>query len=163
VLLFCGITHGLTCALCSLQLPSIGVNSEFISFKNVTMESEKYICVRETGAQNTVVIVDMTNPMSPARRQISADSALMCVDKKVIALKAVAAGTPGDNLQVFNLDTKTKLKAHQMPESVEFWKWISATRLGLVTASAVYHWDIEVRMGSEAICLQFSVLIWCCC
>lgn len=84
----------------AIQLPSIGVAQEFISFKNVTMESDKYICIRETGAQNTVVIVDMTTPQSPARRQISADSALMCPDKKVIALKAVAAGTAGDNLQV---------------------------------------------------------------
>eukprot|EP00878_Enallax_costatus_P037020 GHUV01041721.1.p2 GENE.GHUV01041721.1~~GHUV01041721.1.p2 ORF type:complete len:125 (-),score=40.85 GHUV01041721.1:378-752(-) len=68
----------------------------------------------------------------------------MCLDKKVIALKATTAGTPGDALQVFNLDTKTKLKAHHMPEPVEYWKWISATQLGLVTATSVYHWDIEV-------------------
>eukprot|EP00879_Flechtneria_rotunda_P000465 GHRR01000566.1.p1 GENE.GHRR01000566.1~~GHRR01000566.1.p1 ORF type:complete len:1351 (+),score=578.78 GHRR01000566.1:197-4249(+) len=126
-----------------LMLPSIGVAQEFISFKNTSMESEKYICIRETGAQNQVVIVDMAAPMSPARRQITADSALMCLDKKVIALKATTAGTPGDALQVFNLDTKTKLKAYQMPESVEFWKWISPTQLGLVTATSVYHWDIE--------------------
>jgi hypothetical protein len=46
---------------------------------------------------------------------------------------------------VFNLDTKTKLKAHQMPEPVEFWKWVSPTMLGLVTATSVYHWDVEVR------------------
>jgi clathrin heavy chain len=52
--------------------------------------------------------------------------------------------TAGDALQVFNLDTKTKLKAYQMPESVEFWKWISPTQLGLVTSGSVYHWDIEV-------------------
>lgn len=111
------------------------------------MESEKYICIRETGAQNTVVIVDMAAPMSPARRQISADSALMCPDQKIIALKAVAQGTPGDNVQVFNLDTKTKLKAYQMADSVEYWKWVSNTKIGLVTATAVYHWDIMVRAG----------------
>lgn len=128
-----------------LQLPAIGVGQEFISFKNTTMESDKYICVRETGAQNTVVIVDMANPMTPARRPITADSALMCLDKKVIALKATTPGTPGDALQVFNLDTKQKLKAYQMPESVEFWKWVSPTMLGLVTATSVYHWDIMVR------------------
>lgn len=125
-----------------MQLPSIGVAPEFISFKNVSLESERYICVRETGAQNNVVIVDMASPLSPARRQITADSALMCLDKKVIALKAAATG--GDALQVFNLDTKTKLAAHQMPEPVEFWKWISPTTLGLVTASSVYHWTVEV-------------------
>ncbi len=102
--------------------------------------------VREQGGSgNTVVIIDMSNPLNPTRRQISADSALMCWDKKVIALKATAAGVPGDNLQVFNLDTKTKLKAYQMPEAVEFWKWISPSMLGLITATSVYHWDIEVR------------------
>ncbi|GLI67875.1 hypothetical protein VaNZ11_012164 [Volvox africanus] len=133
-----------------LSLPSIGVAQDFISFKNVTMESDKYICIRETGAQNTVVIVDMANPLSPARRQISADSALMCLDKKVIALKAVTAGTAGDTLQVFNLDSKTKLKAYQMPETVEFWKWISPTVLGLVTSAAVYHWDVEGASDAPA-------------
>lgn len=133
---------------CCLQLPAIGVGQEFISFKNTTMESDKYICVRETGAQNTVVIVDMANPLAPARRPITADSALMCVDKKVIALKATTPGVAGDTLQVFNLDTKQKLKTYQMPETVEFWKWITATSLGLVTASSVYHWDIDVRGGA---------------
>jgi clathrin heavy chain len=127
-----------------VQLSSIGVTPEFISFKNVTMESEKYICIRETGAQKTVVIVDMTNPLSPLRRQISADSALMCLDKKVIALKAAAGDTGGDNLQIFNLESKQKLKAFTMPELVEYWKWITPTRLGLVTAGSVYHWEMEV-------------------
>jgi hypothetical protein len=131
------------------QLLSINVAQEFITFKNVSLESDKYLCIRETGAQNMVVIVDMANPQAPVRRQISADSALMCVDKKVIALKATVAGTAGDNLQVFNLDTKQKLKAHQMPESIEFWKWITPTSLGLVTAASVYHWDIEASAARQ--------------
>lgn len=151
--------HPWTCLLCSLaclQLPSIGVAQEFISFRNTTMESDKYICIRETGAQNQVVIVDMATPLAPQRRQITADSALMCPDKKVIALKATTPGTPGDALQVFNLDTKTKLKAHQMPESVEFWKWITPNMLGLVTATSVYHWDIQVRVSAP--CCHSSAL-----
>ena len=32
------------------------------------MESEKFICVRETGAANSVVIVDMANPSQPMKR-----------------------------------------------------------------------------------------------
>jgi clathrin heavy chain len=121
------------------------VAPEFISFKHTTMESDKYVCVRETGAQNTVVIADLSQPSAPpARRPITADSALMCPDKKVIALRAASpAGTPGDALQVFNLDTKTKLKAFSIAESVEFWKWVSPSMLGLVTPTAVYHWDVS--------------------
>lgn len=131
-----------------LVLTSIGIQPENITFKNVTLESEKYIAVRESG---TLVIVDMASPQSPARRQISADSAIMAPDRKVIALKAVAPGTPGDSLQVFNLDTKTKLKAFQMPEPVEYWKWTSPSRLGLVTATAVYHWQVDGAQSADPV------------
>lgn len=150
-----------TACLAVAQLPAIGVGQEFISFKNTTMESDKYICVRETGAQNTVVIVDMANPMAPARRPITADSALMCTDKKVIALKATTPGVAGDTLQVFNLDTKQKLRTYQMPESVEYWKWITPTSLGLVTAASVYHWDIDVSANQAAATTCLPCLAGC--
>jgi len=70
-----------------LQLPSIGISPQFITFTNVTMESDKYICVRETSPQNSVVIIDMSMPMQPLRRPITADSALMNPVSKILALK----------------------------------------------------------------------------
>lgn len=45
-------------------------------------------------------------------------------------------------LQVFNIDTKQKVKSHTMNEDVVFWKWVSDTTIGMVTESAVYHWTI---------------------
>lgn len=69
------------------QLPSIGINPQFITFTHVTMESEKYICVRETSPQNSVVIIDMNMPMQPLRRPITADSALMHPNTRILALK----------------------------------------------------------------------------
>jgi clathrin heavy chain len=45
-------------------------------------------------------------------------------------------------LQVFNIETKTKVKSHQTNEDVIFWKWISSTTLGLVTETSVFHWSI---------------------
>lgn len=51
------------------------------------MESEKYICVRETAPQNSVVIVDMSMPMQPLRRPITADSALMNPNTRILSLK----------------------------------------------------------------------------
>lgn len=125
-----------------LVLPNVGVNQQFISFTNVTMESDKYICVRETAPQNSLVIVDMANPLQPARRQITADSAIMNPNQKVIALKAKTPGSTNDSLQIFDLERKEKLKSQQMTEEVVFWKWVSPTKLGLVTATTVYHWDM---------------------
>eukprot|EP01025_Chloroclados_australasicus_P037130 TRINITY_DN3781_c1_g3_i1.p1 TRINITY_DN3781_c1_g3~~TRINITY_DN3781_c1_g3_i1.p1 ORF type:complete len:1706 (-),score=246.11 TRINITY_DN3781_c1_g3_i1:418-5535(-) len=130
----------------ALQLSAIGVNSASIAFSTVTMESEKYILVREQGQSNTLVIVDMSNPTQPVRRPITADSALMNPQQKIVALKA-AIQSGGDNLQIFNLDTKQKLKSHEMPQGVAFWKWISDTKLGLVTGTEIFHWDMNGTGG----------------
>jgi clathrin heavy chain len=66
-----------------------------------------------------VVIIDMADPTNPIRRPISADSAIMNPASKVIALKAQKT------LQIFNIEMKSKMKAHVMTEDVIFWKWIS--------------------------------------
>ncbi len=128
-----------------MQLPNLGINQQFISFTNVTMESDKFICIRETGPSNSVVIVDLASPLTPLKRPITADSALMNPASKVIALKASVAGATGDSLQIFNLEMKSKMKSFQIAQPVVFWKWITPSKLGLVTASTVYHWDMNVR------------------
>ena len=144
----------------SLQLPNLGINQQFISFTNVTMESDKFICVRETGASNSVVIVDLSAPLTPLKRPITADSALMNPATKVIALKASVAGAVGDSLQIFNLEMKSKMKSFQIAQPVVFWKWITPSKLGLVTAATVYHWDMNVSKAThiriEALSIQHA-------
>lgn len=67
---------------------SLGINQQYVSFNSLTMESDKFICVREeVNGQVQVVIIDMTNPADIQRRPISADSAIMNPVSKVIALK----------------------------------------------------------------------------
>ena len=70
----------------------MGVQNSSITFTNVTMESDKFICVRETSPQNQLVIVDMSNPSAPQRRPITADSAIMNPGSQIIALKAKVEG-----------------------------------------------------------------------
>lgn len=89
----------------------------------------------------------MASPMTPTRRPITADSALMNPSSKVIALKASVAGAAGDSLQVFDLETKAKVKSFQIAQPVVFWKWVSPTKLGIVTAASVYHWDSSAAGG----------------
>jgi clathrin heavy chain len=57
--------------------------------------------------------------------------------KNIIALKA-----QGRTIQIFDLGAKQKLKSAVMNEDIVYWKWFSETSLGLVTESAVYHWDV---------------------
>lgn len=58
------------------------------------MESEKFICVRETGPSNSVVMIDMNMPMQPLRRPITADSALMNPNTRILALKGIHFTAP---------------------------------------------------------------------
>lgn len=46
-------------------------------------------------------------------------------------------------LQIFNIEMKSKMKAHTMTDDVTFWKWISLNTVALVTDNAVYHWSME--------------------
>lgn len=46
-------------------------------------------------------------------------------------------------LQIFNIEMKSKMKAHTMTEDIVFWKWISLNTLALVTKMSVYHWSME--------------------
>ncbi|XP_039752546.1 clathrin heavy chain isoform X2 [Pararge aegeria] len=127
-----------------LQLTNIGINPASISFNTLTMESDKFICVREkVGETSEVVIIDMADPTNPIRRPISADSAIMNPASKVIALKGKAGVEAPKTLQIFNIEMKSKMKAHTMTEDVVFWKWISPNTLALVTKMSVYHWSME--------------------
>lgn len=121
-----------------LQLVNVGIQPNSIGFNTLTMESDKFICVRENvGDASQVVIIDMNNPTSPTRHQITADSIIMNPISKVLALKS-------DNLlQLSNIELKSKVKSHLMPESVVFWKWISVNSIALATTNAVYHWSID--------------------
>jgi len=104
------------------------------------LESDTFICVRQRAndeAPPEVVIINLKNNNEVIRRPIKADSAIMHWHKQVIALKAQQR-----TLQIFDLGQKIKLKSSTMNEDVLFWKWVSIDTLGLVTDTAVYHWNV---------------------
>jgi clathrin heavy chain len=120
-------------------LPSVGISPTHISFSNVTMESDRVICVRETSDQgNKLAIIDVTKPDQIVRRPITADSAIMNPESRIIALRA------GAQIQLFDITSKTRIKSYLLSEGdIVFWKWLSGRTLGIVTANAVYSWSID--------------------
>ncbi|KAH9975866.1 clathrin heavy chain 1 [Lactifluus volemus] len=124
-----------------LQLTSLGIQPSSISFQTLTLESDRFICVREkVNEQNQVVIIDLTNANDVLRRPIGADSAIMHPSQKILALKCKYFS--GKTLQLFNIDTKQKVKSHENHENIVFWKWISESAIGIVTDTSVFHWTI---------------------
>lgn len=46
-------------------------------------------------------------------------------------------------IQVFNLETKQKMKQCEVPEDVRYWRWIGEDELGIVGKSGVYHTSVN--------------------
>ncbi|KAJ1913951.1 Clathrin heavy chain [Mycoemilia scoparia] len=131
-----------------IQLTSLNIDVSNISFNSLTLESDKYICIREqVGGRNQVCVIDIKDPAQTFRRPISADSAIMNPENKIIALKA------GKSLQVFNLEMKAKVKSCTAPEEIQYWRWITPFDLALIGESSVYHWSIE---GTSSPVKQFD-------
>jgi len=129
-----------------LNLAEQGLNPQGFRFGNLTMESDKYICVKDAAADGSsqVVVVDMHNNNTVNRRPMKAEASLMNPADNIIALKGATEGQPGHFVQVFNLDTKEKLGVYQATESIVFWRWISPRVLALICSQDVYHWNLEV-------------------
>ncbi|KAG5489303.1 hypothetical protein GH5_00170 [Leishmania sp. Ghana 2012 LV757] len=123
------------------QLNSVsgGLRPGAISFKNVTVESEKYVCVRDVqeDGQTSLVIVDLEKHESIRNNVKDAESCVMNPKSKILALRS------GRNLQVFDVDASRRLKATLFHDDVVFWRWIDERTLGVVTAGAVYHWSLD--------------------
>lgn len=120
------------------QLSSLGINPQSFNFLSTTLESDHYVCCRETGESgNAAVIVDLKNNNNVIRKSMSADSVIMHPGQMVISLRA-----NDTTIQIFNLENKQRLKSNIMSEKIVFWKWLDDQTLGLVTASSVYTWNI---------------------
>nr|CAD2137764.1 unnamed protein product [Meloidogyne enterolobii] len=120
------------------SLQKMGISPNNISFGYVTMESDKYIVVRETvGDSSQAVVINVANPTDILRKPISADSVMMHPVSRILALKLLK------NLQIFDLELKAKIKAYSGTEDVKFWTWINSNTIGFVTDVSVYHWTLS--------------------
>ena len=61
------------------------------------------------------------------------DSAIMHPSQMVISVRA-----NGTIVQIFNLETKSKLKSFTLEEPVLFWKWLDEENLGFITARSIF-------------------------
>jgi len=134
----------------SINLADHGINAQAFRFGNLTMESDRWISVKDNAADGTgqVVVIDMHNGNAVNRRPMKAEASLMNPADNIIALKGATEGQPGHFVQVFNLDTKDKLGVFQASESLVFWRWIAPRVLALISEKDVYHWNLEVPNSS---------------
>ena len=125
---------------------------------NVRMESDKFITVRE--AAGNLSIIDMASPgAAPERKPMKAESVIMNPVAKVLALSA-KMGTK-TTLQIFNMEMKSKMKAHEFPDEVSLWKWVDSKTIAIVTQNSVYHWSMEGDSAPEKMFDKHATMAGC--
>eukprot|EP01036_Dinobryon_divergens_P047953 gene47953-64342_t len=122
----------------NIAAPPLSVNVDNLKFGTCSLESDKYITVCETYEGTAqVAIVDLANGNTITRQRMSAEAAIMNPVSNVIALRAA------QQLQIFNLELRAKMKSYAMPSPLVYWRWISSNTIALVTATSVFHWRID--------------------
>ena len=76
------------------------------------------VAVTYTG--NSIAIIDVP-ARTVLRLPVTVDSGIMHPQQKIIALRSAG------NLQIYNLELKTKIKTTVMSETVVYWKWYVRT------------------------------------
>ena len=128
-----------------------GFNPSLIRLGTLSFESDKYICAKEIDQQGnaSVVTCDLTKNMEVSKRNMAkAEAVMMHPTQNIMALRA-NNGQNGVIIQVFNLDTKSKLKDIVLNHDVTYWTWLDERTIGLVSSTSVYTLFIS-EMNSPA-------------
>jgi len=128
-----------------LQLTQLGINQNAIKFTNITIESDRCVVVREEA--KIAIVNTATRNVTPLN--VTVDSAIMNPSTNVLGLRQK------NNLQIFNLDMRTRMKTVETTEPVLYWRWLDQRTIAYVTAKAVYHWSME---GDAAPVKKFDIV-----
>lgn len=74
----------------------------------------------------------------------------MCANRLALLHSHLNSPQAGRTLQIFNIETKQKVKSHVSDADIVFWKWINSNTIGMVTDSSVYHWTIADTTSAPA-------------
>jgi clathrin heavy chain len=119
-----------------------GLRPGAISFKNVTLQTDKFCCVRDVQADGSasLAIVDLEQYDS-IRNDIKDAEAPIMSSNKCLALRS------GTTLQVFQLNPRQKLKEAVVNDPISYWKWINDQTIAIVTTTQVLHWSLTNDAG----------------
>lgn len=120
------------------QLVQLGVAADNLKFRNVSVESEKAITIRDE-VTSEIKVIDLATKMTTKlpNPNNALDGAIMHPTSKVIGLRA------GNKLLIRNLEMQSDMKKVSMQGSVLFWRWLNNNTIALVTDTAVYHWSMN--------------------
>lgn len=132
-----------------IKLPSMAIGASSITFKNVTIQSEKYVVVKEDDKKKIAIVTTGSQRVKRLNNHGTPpiDQAIMNPTAEVVALRS-NDGAGGTNLNIFSLQMKANMKSAKVNEAVVFWKWINEKSIAIVTGTKVFHWSLD---GSDPV------------
>ncbi|CAG9472260.1 clathrin heavy chain, putative [Plasmodium vivax] len=127
------------------SLSAYDIQNESFRLGNVSIEGDKFICVKENVNENTqVVVINLQNKIS-TRKYMKAESVIIHPNDPILALRGTIKNVNTIFLQVFNIETKEKICSLNLNEYMNYWKWINNDTIAIVCERNVYHWNIDIH------------------
>ncbi|CAA9990983.1 clathrin heavy chain, putative [Plasmodium knowlesi strain H] len=131
------------------SLSAYDIQNESFRLGNVSIEGDKYICVKENVNENTqVVVINLQNKIS-TRKYMKAESVIIHPNDPILALRGTIKNVNTIFLQVFNIETKEKICSLNLNEYMNYWKWINNDTIAIVCEKNVYHWNIDIHNSKK--------------
>ncbi|CRH02619.1 clathrin heavy chain, putative [Plasmodium relictum] len=126
------------------NLTNYNIQNESFRLGNVSIEGDKYICVKENVNDNTQVVVINLHNKSNSRKYMKAESVIIHPNDPILALRGTIKNVNTVFLQVFNIETKEKICSLNLNEYMNYWKWINNDTIAIVCEKNIYHWNIDI-------------------
>ncbi|KNH08069.1 clathrin heavy chain protein [Perkinsela sp. CCAP 1560/4] len=128
--------------LFNLKKVSGGLHPDTLSFRNIDMHGDRTITLRDTANGSGSLVIVNVNDFTDMRLPMKdVDSAKMNPKARILALRSNL------QIQIYNLDLKTRIQTTNLSEPVAHWGWVDGKTLAIVSATSVYHWNIEQDNG----------------
>ncbi|KAK2960627.1 putative Clathrin heavy chain 1 [Blattamonas nauphoetae] len=121
-----------------IDLKTVVSDPSLISFGQTCLSSDTALCCQNVvdGAK-FVISLNPRNPSEKGSFKMKADLVAPHPKRKILALKG------GNDVQVYDVELSSRLRATKVNENVELMRWIDLNTLVLVTTTAVYHWSLD--------------------
>ncbi|CRG97759.1 clathrin heavy chain, putative [Plasmodium gallinaceum] len=131
------------------NLTNYNIQNESFRLGNVSIEGDKYICVKENVNDNTQVVVINLHNKTNSRKYMKAESVIIHPNDPILALRGTIKNVNTVFLQVFNIETKEKICSLNLNEYMNYWKWINNDTIVIVCEKNVYHWNIDIHNSKK--------------
>lgn len=131
-----------------IELTNMAINTSNITFSQMTLQSERYVVVKEEAKRKIAIVTTSTKRVKRLQNMGDPpiDQAIMNPTADIVALRN-ADGQGGTLMNIFSMQVKANMKSARINEECKFWKWVDSKTIAVVTPTQVLHWSIESQEG----------------